>query len=901
MGKRQTHSGWSNVATPSELPNVSGAAVQSASLLVGETCYSVSDDILYTCTDATGEAAVWSGDLIDPTSTAGDIIVKNGSNVTAALSPGSEGKVLTSHGTAALTWETPAANVGFADPMAAAGDIIYRTSGNATDNLSSGAQGTVLTSDGTNISWVAPATNVGFADPMAAIGDTIVRNISNVTDALSPGTSDQVLTAHGVGAALTWETPAAGFADPMAAAGDIIYRTSGNATDNLSSGAQGTVLTSDGTNISWVAPATFVSQWTEGSTIYVNKDGSDGNDGLSINLAKLTITSAIAAASAASLTDPFTICVYPGIYEEQIALPYDYVSLIGIGGPKAVVVEYDTDAQYVLLMNAGEHNTVEGIHFRGITAATVDALRFINSTLDFTFRDCIFTSFGTGRAEVYGSTVGNNALVTGVFYDCVFTSGSLDGAMDPSSLAVDDSTVEFHGCRIEGGVVAQDALAQFYGCVMRGATNADGKGVALLSLPIEFYDCDVENTGAGSGIIVGEAGVVIHGGRAWAGSNSTAKSVNAGTIFAVRGKGTVMNKGFSATIYRSDFVGNVGASGDVDFHLDLNDACDALSGDSGIIYLHKDYEITSTISELSESITIDGQSAYNLTPSPTTLTMFSQASNAQMLTLQNMGITDGVIAWDTAYAGILRLIEVGGGVHITTALNASEKEIILDSCNIEVATTDTDFLDIGHADTAIQILRSRIKGNGSSHYAIQLTVDNENIQISNSEILAGGTGSPIDPPATTMDIASHHNYYNADPFSNSDLNNTIDPAYDAEISYVAAEGGATANTVSTTDATETTLATITTTNDEAQHITATIVARQTNSANETNTYILDFSIKDNGGTVTVGTVQNTYTDEDEAGWSVTAEAVTTDHVEILVTGAASDSIDWKSTHVATVV
>jgi len=107
-------------------------------------------------------------------------------------------------------------------------------------------------------------------------------------------------------------------------------------------------------------------------------------------------------------------------------------------------------------------------------------------------------------------------------------------------------------------------------------------------------------------------------------------------------------------------------------------------------------------------------------------------------------------------------------------------------------------------------------------------------------------------------------------------------------------------TSSTTDATKTTISTIATTSGEVQHITATLAGRQTNSANESNTYIIDFRIKNNGGTVTVNTIQATYTSEDVGAWTVGAETSGTD-VIITVTGAIGDNISWKCSYKALVM
>lgn len=58
--KTNSHNYWGTVASPSQLPNVSGATIQDSDLEVGDTCFSISDSISYTCTDKTVGAAIWS-------------------------------------------------------------------------------------------------------------------------------------------------------------------------------------------------------------------------------------------------------------------------------------------------------------------------------------------------------------------------------------------------------------------------------------------------------------------------------------------------------------------------------------------------------------------------------------------------------------------------------------------------------------------------------------------------------------------------------------------------------------------------------------------------------------------------------------------------------------------------
>ena len=58
--KSNNHPNWPNVASPYELPNVSGASIQDNDLEIGDVCFSNSDSTFYTCIDETLGAAVWT-------------------------------------------------------------------------------------------------------------------------------------------------------------------------------------------------------------------------------------------------------------------------------------------------------------------------------------------------------------------------------------------------------------------------------------------------------------------------------------------------------------------------------------------------------------------------------------------------------------------------------------------------------------------------------------------------------------------------------------------------------------------------------------------------------------------------------------------------------------------------
>lgn len=103
--------------------------------------------------------------------------------------------------------------------------------------------------------------------------------------------------------------------------------------------------------------------------------------------------------------------------------------------------------------------------------------------------------------------------------------------------------------------------------------------------------------------------------------------------------------------------------------------------------------------------------------------------------------------------------------------------------------------------------------------------------------------------------------------------------------------------VTTTDATVTTLASFTIANNSTQLIEARITAFRTagGGANaDSANYVRTGKGKNNAGTVTLQGLQTSYTQEDVAGWNATLDASGTD-VRVRVTGAAATTIVWRCT------
>lgn len=104
--------------------------------------------------------------------------------------------------------------------------------------------------------------------------------------------------------------------------------------------------------------------------------------------------------------------------------------------------------------------------------------------------------------------------------------------------------------------------------------------------------------------------------------------------------------------------------------------------------------------------------------------------------------------------------------------------------------------------------------------------------------------------------------------------------------------------VATTDATVTTLHTIAITSSNTYLIEARVVARRTGgvsgTADDGAVYIRRAMVTTKAGTVTINTVQDGLTQEDQAAWDCTLDVSTT-NIRVRVTGAASNNVTWHST------
>lgn len=140
-------------------------------------------------------------------------------------------------------------------------------------------------------------------------------------------------------------------------------------------------------------------------------------------------------------------------------------------------------------------------------------------------------------------------------------------------------------------------------------------------------------------------------------------------------------------------------------------------------------------------------------------------------------------------------------------------------------------------------------------------------------------------PARTLDVNGSSIYRGSIRYADAGASNANWEVFQAQ--------------TTTTDATATTMQSITVPTDSALLIIAKVVGRRTGGASGSNgdaaSYIRTARYKNVGGTVTINGLQTDYTSEDQLGWNSTLDVSGTS-ARIRVTGAANNNITWTVTY-----
>jgi len=289
----------------------------------------------------------------------------------------------------------------------------------------------------------------------------------------------------------------------------------------------------------------------------------------------------------------------------------------------------------------------------------------------------------------------------------------------------------------------------------------------------------------------------------------------------------------------------------------------------------------------------------------------------------NGNLSNGVIVLTatTDVSGILPV--ANGGTNSGTALNNNRIMVSSGGAIVEAAALTNGQLLIGStaaAPVAANITQTGTLGVVITNGAGQISLDTvQDIRVTASptwvnatlsgktigSVLFAGTGGIISQANTTFfwDATNARlGLGNNTPARQLDVTGTS--IHRGAIRYADA-GASNANwemfqaQVTTTDATATTLQSVTVPTDSALWIRATIVGRRTGGTAGANgdaaVYERTARFKNVGGTVTMNQLQSDYTSEDQIGWNGTLDVSGTS-ARMRVTGAANNNITWTVTY-----
>jgi hypothetical protein len=540
---------------------------------------------------------------------------------------------------------------------------------------------------------------------------------------------------------------------------------------------------------SWDQVGGGVSQWDETVTLHVAKHGDDSNNGQSINKAKLTIGSAITAATALSPTvsNPVTIIVHTGVYDENVGLANAYVNITGVERASCVITKA-TGISFDL-------NGVDNINISDLTiiaTGTAYVMR-TDTASDVTFDNCRFYDNSTsgGHEPELGSSAGH--IFSGRFNNCIFDTAA--AAQYALSDLYASNEVEFWDCVFNNGYYSTGSI-QMHNCVIPSGLSAclyaAGAGTTK-----ELYDCKCVNSAAsGNGYAINAAANIklrVFGGEMRGNDNASFDIVGPSTMDDAFVQGVRLRHGLEAEIAVQGRVRRAGGDdGDMDFYANFAEALDSVeSGDDVIIELQEDvsYSGFGDTTPASSKVVITGLGMYQMTHASSSFTL--GPGQGSELELRDMEFSQGRARLANTGA-TLRLgpgfKATGGMADITSAADGTSL-FIMDGASINsggglYGMANQPAFDINDADCEVRIFRSYLKGEDTSGgYAIDLGADNPNIKIAHSTLMHGSlsTNKPISQPQSgNIDFASHHNTWNEDPEygTGNTLTNSIATPYD---------------------------------------------------------------------------------------------------------------------------
>ncbi|PJC01248.1 MAG: hypothetical protein CO073_03960, partial [Candidatus Komeilibacteria bacterium CG_4_9_14_0_8_um_filter_36_9] len=170
------------------------------------------------------------------------------------------------------------------------------------------------------------------------------------------------------------------------------------------------------------------------NTIYVAK-GQDGHYD--------TITEALAAISTASSSNPYTIKVFPGVYDESITME-EYVDIVGIGGSKATYITQSDSS----VITGSSNSTLRGFTLSLTGDTTGKPVVSSVGTSSPRLEDLVITGtagVSTGISSATGSPEITNVIISSVSKGVVHTGTSGITNIHHSTITASTADLEASG------------------------------------------------------------------------------------------------------------------------------------------------------------------------------------------------------------------------------------------------------------------------------------------------------------------------------------------------------------------------------------------------------------------------------------------------------------------------
>jgi len=488
------------------------------------------------------------------------------------------------------------------------------------------------------------------------------------------------------------------------------------------------------------------------NVIIMSPNGNDANDGLTLDTAVKTYSQAktLADALTPSSTNRVAIVAMPGVYNEQVTLNTDYLSLYGFGGSAAV--EFYWDASGAILNWTSSNSSITGVTFRTAGSSTGGTYGMTTGTGCFS-TDCTFVSYSAGERRTNNS--GEHR-----YYHCRFEQPSGATAL----MIYSSGVMELYNCYVEGVTRIAGGTFKAVGTRMSGSSSSVGT-IQTQAGNLILDGCDI--TGTVHHAVEANDGAIINNCNLTVGSSSDCGIYGyGGSVRTANVSGTTMNYGMCG-IRLLNAVHRVCVNGGRDYHKSLSIAVSNHGTTKGVVVIEDDLAFTGAISiAASADITIDGRGRSFTLDRGGNADLFTLATSGS-LRLDKVKIDQGNI--DVSGIGAHLEIDgcfMDGQVDISGGDSTTVVEII--GSDIFPTTASLAAVRVGDVDPTLRVYGTSHLRGGSGAPAIELnSADNPNLYLQQSTFIHGDGGAnvPISNPTASTAIHSNRNGYNADPFT----------------------------------------------------------------------------------------------------------------------------------------